>query len=99
MGQYLASDDVRKMFVDPLLALAAECKKLCDRWDQAEKKKAIARPDLLLNNVTPEAALGTLRKFVREANGKLDDAVAGVYRYRTTQHSQPRPLRRARRKK
>jgi len=84
MGQYLTSGDVRERFAEPLFELAADCKRLCDRWEEAQKGREIARPDLLLNDVTPAAAMGTLRKFVREASGKLDDAVAGVYRYRTT---------------
>jgi hypothetical protein len=82
MGQYLTAEEVRERFAGPLLELAAECKRLCDRWDEAEQGELIARPDLLLNNVTSQAALGTLRKFFREASGKLDDAIAGVYRYR-----------------
>lgn len=97
MGQYLTSKDVRERFVAPLLELANDCKRLCERWEEAQKSRAIARPDLLLNDVTPTAALGTLRKLVREASGKLDDAVAGVYRYRTTQ-AQPSPKRKRRKK-
>jgi len=89
MGQYLTSEDVRERFAGPLLELAADCKRLCDRWEETQKSRAIARPDLLLNDVTPTAALGTLRKFIREASGKLDDAVAGVYRYRNTRTQGP----------
>ena len=90
MGQYLTSEDLRERFAGPLLELAADCKRLCDRWDEAQKGRDIARPDLLLNDVTPTAALGSLRKFIREASGKLDDAIAGVYRYRNTRAPEPR---------
>jgi hypothetical protein len=85
VGQYLASSDVRKRFAEPLAELASEFEKLCRRWERTRKARKIARPDLLLNDSLPQAAIGTLRKLLREASGKLDDAIAGVYRYRRTE--------------
>ena len=95
MGRYLTSDDVHERFAVPLANLAAEFDALCKKWEEMQRSGAISRPDLLLNHVTPEAAIGTLRKFLREASGKLEDAVAGVYRYRKTQ-VRPKPRRPAR---
>ena len=90
MGQYLTSGDVRKRFAGPLLKLASDFSELCERWEEAYKSGDIVRPDLLLNEVTPEAAIATLRKFLRETSGKLDDAIGGVYRYRDTERGQER---------
>lgn len=91
MGQYLTSDEVRRRFTDPLSKLAADFAQLCKRWDKAHKAGEISRPDLLLNDVLPEMGLGRLRKLLREASGKLDDAAAGVYRYRKTESQRTPP--------
>jgi hypothetical protein len=82
VGHYLTANDVRERFAEPLAALAVEFGELCKRWEKAGQSGGIARADLLLNDVLPQVALGRLRKLLREASGKLDDALAGVYRYR-----------------
>ncbi|MGD0896989.1 MAG: hypothetical protein ABR915_04075 [Thermoguttaceae bacterium] len=82
MGHYLAANDVRERFAEPLSGLATGFADLCKRWERARRSGQIARSDLLLNDVLPQAALGQLRKLLREASGKLEDAIAGVYRYR-----------------
>ena len=91
MGRYLTPDDVRERFAQPLSTLAAEFTELCKRWEKAYKAGEIARPDLLLNEVLPAAGIGRLRKLLREASGKVDDAIAGVYRYRKTSARPARP--------
>ena len=88
MGQYLTPEEVRKRFAGPLLGLASDFGSLCDRWEEAHDSQRISRRELLLNDVTPELALGTLRKLLREASGKLEDAIAGVYRYRDLEKRQ-----------
>ncbi len=75
MGHYLTAGDVRKRFVEPLAQLSGDFAKLCQQWEDAEAKGQIARPDLLLNDVLPEAALARLRKLLRETSGKLEDAL------------------------
>ncbi len=90
MGHYLTAGDVRKRFVEPLAQLSGDFAKLCQQWEDAEAKGQIARPDLLLNDVLPEAALARLRKLLRETSGKLEDALAGVYRYRNVEAKQSR---------
>ena len=82
MGHYLTAADVRKRFVVPLAQLSGDFTELCRNWEDAVETKRIARRDLLLNDVLPEAAIARLRNFLRETSGKLEDAVAGVYRYR-----------------
>lgn len=98
MGQHMTARELQTRFAEPLQELAANCKQLCERWEKAQKNGDIARPDLLLNDVTPTAAMGTLRKFVREASGKLDDAIAGVYRYRNVATPKPKAKRKKRRR-
>ena len=90
MGKYLTFDDLREQFAKPLARLAVDLDDLCDRWEEASKAKKITRQDLLLNEVTAESALGSLRRFHREASGKLEDAVAGVYRYRDVERKRSR---------
>jgi hypothetical protein len=82
VGQYLDHAEVRKRFAKPLSELSSDFDRLCKRWKKAFDSDQIVRDDLLLNDVSAAAALNTLRKFLREASGKLDDAIAGVYRYR-----------------
>jgi hypothetical protein len=79
---------VRKRFVEPLGALCDDFARICTRWDKAYRAGEIARPDLLLNDVLPEAAIARLRKLLRETSGKLEDAAAGVYRYRKVEAKQ-----------
>ena len=57
MGHYLTADDVRERFVRPLAELSGDFAKLCKRWENAYETGRIARPDLLLNDVLPEAAI------------------------------------------
>jgi hypothetical protein len=78
----LTTSDVRKRFVEPLAELSGDFAALCEQWENAYETGQIARPDLLLNDVLPEAAIARLRKLFRETSGKLEDAIAGVYRYR-----------------
>ncbi len=85
MGHYLTAGDVRKRFVEPLAELSADFAEQCRQWEHAVRTKQIARPDLLLNDVLPEAAIARLRKFFRETSGKVADAIAGVYRYRNVE--------------
>jgi hypothetical protein len=87
VGQYLNPDDVRASFVEPLKNLWQDFHKACERWEQASRAGSIAREDLFLNDATAALSLGTLRKFQREINGKLEDAIAGVYRYREAERS------------
>jgi len=82
MGQYLTHADLRERFAVPLQELATGFAELCEAWQRAYESREIVRPDLLLNDATPETAMSTLRRFLREASGKLQDAIAGVYRYR-----------------
>jgi hypothetical protein len=82
VGHYLTANDVRERFAEPLSELATGFAELCKRWEKARQAGQIARGDLLLNDVLPLSALGQLRKLLREASGKLEDAMAGVYRYR-----------------
>ena len=82
VGQYLNHKDVRERFAKPISDLSSDFDRLCRKWKKALDSDQIVRNDLLLNDVSATAALGTLRKFLREAAGKLDDAIAGVYRYR-----------------
>ncbi len=96
MGHYRTAAEVRKRFVAPLAELSADFAALCRRWEEADEAAQIARPDLLLNDVLPEAALARLQKFFRETSGKLSDAVAGIYRYRKIDAT---PSRRGRRRK
>jgi hypothetical protein len=77
----------------PLAELSGDFAVLCKQWQQAYAAGRIARPDLLLNDVLPDAALARLRKLFRETSGKLEDATAGVYRYRKVE------ARRTRRRK
>ena len=90
MGHYLTADDLRERFVRPLAKLSGDFAKLCKRWDSAYESGRIARPDLLLNDVLPEAAMLRLGKLLRESACKLEDAVAGVYRYRRVEASRTR---------
>ena len=90
MGHYLTADDVRERFVRPLAELSGDFAKLCKRWESAYETGRIARPDLLLNDVLPDAAILRLRKLLREGSCKLEDAVAGVYRYRRVEASRAR---------
>lgn len=82
MGHYLIPDDVRSQFVKPLIALTRDFQKTCDQWEQALRSGDLLREDLFLNEGTAKLSLGTLRKLQREIAGKLEDAIAGVYRYR-----------------
>jgi hypothetical protein len=82
VGHYLTANDVRERFAEPLSELATGFAELGKRWEKARQSGQIARGDLLLNDVLPLSALGRLRKLLREASGKLEDAMAGVYRYR-----------------
>jgi hypothetical protein len=87
VGHYLTPGDVRARFVEPLNDIAKDFQKTYDRWMQASRNDAIAREDLYLNDVTAEMSLAALRKLQREIAGKLDDAIAGIYRYRETERS------------
>jgi len=82
MGSFLASSEIRKMFVTPMSEMHAEIMRLCDEWDTAVENEEIAVENLHLNEVTAQKSIGAIRKFVRELKGKLDDARLGVYRYR-----------------
>ena len=73
---------MRKCFVQPLAQLTSDYTEFCKRWEKANETGTLPRPDLLLNDVLPEAGIGRLRKLLREAAGKLEDALGGVYRYR-----------------
>jgi hypothetical protein len=86
MGQYLTAKQLRRDFSEPLFELAADFRLLCQRWDGAIRAGDVARPDLLLNDSTAAAGLASLRKLHEEASAKLDDAIAGVYRYRDSEH-------------
>jgi predicted component of type VI protein secretion system len=97
MGHYLTAADVRKRFVAPLAELSGDFAELCQTWEDAVATQRIARRDLLLNDVLPEAAIARLRKLLRETSGKLEDAVAGVYRYRKVEARQSRLRRREKR--
>ena len=90
MGHYLTSDEIRTRFVVPLAELSGDFAALCKQWEKAYAAGQIARPDLLLNDVLPEAAIARLRKLFRETAGKLEDAVAGVYRYRNVEAKRTR---------
>jgi len=79
VGHYLTPDDVRERFVRPLEDLSGEFAKTLQALESAYESGRIARPDLLLNDVLPAAALSRLRKLLRESSCKLEDAVAGVY--------------------
>lgn len=92
MGQYLTSEAMRTQFAVPLRELARDFEHLCNRWKMADESGEIARPDILLNQASSEAAIHTLRKFLRETSGKLDDAIAGVYRYRDTERRRRKRL-------
>ena len=82
MGKFRTSNEVRKMVLTPLTELTAQLSKLCDSWDEAFEQNEIARPDILINETMALTALATLNKYVRDLSGKLEDARAGVYRYR-----------------
>ena len=82
----------------PLAELSGDFAALCKQWERAYAAGRIARPDLLLNDVLPEAAIARLRKLLRETSGKLEDAMAGVYRYRKVEAKRTRP-RKSRRAK
>lgn len=62
--------------------MIAEMMRLCDDWDAAVERKDISVHDMLLNEKMAFNSLGRLKKFIREMQGKLDDAKMGVYRYR-----------------
>ncbi|MBN1910187.1 MAG: hypothetical protein JW818_10640 [Pirellulales bacterium] len=85
MGHYLTSENVRSQFAKPISSLAKDLIRLCDRWNRACAAGNLSRPDLLLNDVMPEKALDVLRRFEEEASIKLEDAVAGIYRYRDSE--------------
>jgi hypothetical protein len=82
MGRSLTPGEFRARFVKPLSELANSFKKLCDDWERAHSSGSLRRADLLLNNATSEAGIVALRKLYRETTSKLEDAVAGSYRYR-----------------
>lgn len=82
MGKFRTSKDVHKLVLTPLTELTAQLSKLCDSWDEAYEQNEIARPDILINETMALTALATLNKYVRDLSGKLEDARAGVYRYR-----------------
>jgi len=82
MAEILTAIELKEQFTSPLFVLAAEFRKLDEEWAAAVKEGAIPRSELLLNTKMAIKALGTLRKFRREAAGKLQDAKDGVYRYR-----------------
>ncbi len=90
MGHYLTAGDVRKRFVKPLAELSDQFGELCQQWKEAVRTGQIARRDLLLNDVLPEAAIVRLHKLRREISGKLEDAVAGVYRFRDVEAQRSR---------
>ena len=90
MGHYLTSDEMRTRFVVPLAELSGDFAAVSKQWEKAYAAGQIARPDLLLNDVLPEAAIARLRKLYRETAGKLEDAVAGVYRYRNVEAKRTR---------
>ena len=92
----MVAKDVRERFAEPLSALAAGFADLCKRWEKACQSGQVARDDLLLNDVLSQAALGRLRKLLREASGKLEDAMAGVYRYRKVEAKRTRSANRSR---
>jgi hypothetical protein len=93
VGHYLKANEVRERFAEPLSGLATGFAELCKRWEKARQSGQVARGDLLLNDVLPLAALGRLRKLLREASGKLEDAIAGVYRYRKVEAKRSRPAK------
>ena len=82
MGIFRTSKEVRDTVLNPLSELVAELEQLCSDWDSAKKRKQIKRPDLYVNETMALKAIATLQKYVRELNGKLEDAEAGIYRYR-----------------
>ncbi|MBR5161509.1 MAG: hypothetical protein IKW80_07750 [Thermoguttaceae bacterium] len=82
MGKFRTSKDVHRLVLTPLAELTAQLSKLCDSWDEAFEQNEIARPDILINETMALTALATLNKYVRDLAGKLEDARAGVYRYR-----------------
>ena len=63
MGHYLTSDEIRTRFVVPLAELSGDFAALCKQWEKAYAAGQIARPDLLLNDVLPEAAIARLANF------------------------------------
>lgn len=85
MGQYLTSERVRARYAKPLTVLSKDFVRLCDRWKKAHDSGRLPRPDLLLNDTMPGKALALLRRLHDEAAAKLDEAMAGVYRYRDTE--------------
>lgn len=88
MGHFLTANDVRTRFAEPLTELAQAFRETCEQWEQAYQAGSIAREDLFLNEATAELGLGTLRKLQRETAGKLEDATAGIYRYRPRERVQ-----------
>ncbi|MBR0238369.1 MAG: hypothetical protein IJQ39_09790 [Thermoguttaceae bacterium] len=88
MGKFRTSQDVHKMVLTPLAELTAQLSKLCDTWEEAYEQNRIARPDILINETMALTALATLNKYVRDLAGKLEDAQAGVYRYRDLERAE-----------
>ena len=82
MGEFLTPDDIHARLAQPVAALAENLTRLCRRWAEAYQAGQISRPELLVNNVMPEKALGTLCRFHDEVCAKLESAIAGSYRYR-----------------
>ena len=85
MGTFRTSSEIRKMFVTPMSEMIAEMMRLCDDWDSAVERGDIAVPDMLLNDTMAHNSLGTIKKFIRELQGKIDDSKLGVYRHRANE--------------
>lgn len=88
VGHFLTANDVRTRFAELLIELAQAFRETCEQWERAHQTGFIVREDLFLNEATAELGLGTLRKLQRETAGKLEDAIAGIYRYRLRERVQ-----------
>lgn len=82
MGKFRKNKEVRKTVLEPLAEVLAELEEICSSWEEARKHRKIKRPDLYVNEGMAIKAIAILQKYNRELSGKLEDAMAGIYRYR-----------------
>ena len=69
---------------DELLEMGTTLRKACQKWTSGVTAGTIERPVLFINDLTALAAVrGSVRKVVREVDGKVDDAIAGTYDWRS----------------
>lgn len=88
MGTFRTAKEVRQTVLEPLTELVAELEQICSDWTDAKKRRKLVRPDLYVNETSALKAIATLQKYARELSGKVEDAKAGIYRYRDNERGE-----------